>query len=109
MDAQELNSLKSKVNRAEKIQKSIDNIDRMLKNIGTAGKCTKIEYDYQAPSKGLCFQLDDEGQGNYTYVETISQETLGVSEQEFNEWFSEPLKHFIAEFRNKLQKDLKNL
>jgi len=104
----ELSLLKNKLNKAEKIKTSINNIDKIIENIKN-GECTEISYNYHAPSKGLPFQLDYEGEGDYCYIQRINHTSLGFSESQYHECFSKPLRDYIITLKENLQKELEEL
>ncbi len=108
MDDLQLRNLRSKLDKADKLKKSIDNIYKIIDNI-SIGKCTSIEYEYSGPSVGMCFQLDDIGEGNYTYIQPITAKTLGINSADYDEWFSIPIKNYLLSLKEKLQKDFEDL
>lgn len=104
MDDIQLRALRIKLEKAESIKKAINNLENMLKNLKLAN-CKKISFEYYGPSKGLYGQLDDIGLGRYCYQEDISSESIGISESEYDQWFTEPLIGHITELKRKLEKD----
>jgi len=108
MDDKELNSLKVRVKKAEDLKASIKNMDKMLINMDN-GKCKDIRYLYEGPAVGTFGQMDEVGEGNCSYSQTISAETIGIAESVFSGWFSVQLINYLKECRDTLKEELNNL
>lgn len=106
MDDTQLRELRNKVEKADKLKTSIANIEKILNDIQISGHCKKIEFDYWGQSEGG-WGLDV---GEWCSMGwPITAESLKLTDNEFDEWFTKPLKAFLKELQMKLKDDLEKL
>lgn len=102
MDNIKLTTLKRKLDKAEELKQTIKNFDRILDTIKN-GSCEEISYEYYGKDPTGGFGSEP---GEWcTLTQKITSETLGVSKEKYEEWFSSQLKVYIGKLREDVQKE----
>jgi CBS-domain-containing membrane protein len=102
MTRDELDDLQIKVDRAEKLQTKIDKIDEALIEISTA-ECINMEFMDSAKEVMTSIGLKT------APILHVHPSTLGITQEEYNDWFQRLIFDKIMKERTKLQAELDNL
>ena len=101
MNSAELQKLRNTVNEADRLLRIISRIGETIKKLSGA-HCDGLMFEHygQKPA-GLFDCCDEEDHGWIPYM--VDSESLGLTKEEFREWFSQPLVEYLAHKRNETQ------
>lgn len=107
MTEEELSLLKNKIKKAESLCNSISKIDIILNKLsGSSTACKSIRFEYYGESDGT-WGMD---KGEWTTCQrTIDSYEIGITEDEFSEWFTTLFLERLVQIKVKLQEDFDNL
>lgn len=108
MTDEELRKLRDKVDQADKMNATIRNIDKIINELNTLGKCEGIWFGSwdKADSDGFGMVEEDE---NYWRTTEITPASLGISKETFDIWYTEHILIRLLDLKSSVLKEYNEL
>lgn len=108
MTDDELNKLKNRLKHAESLNNTANKIDTIVDKLEIGGKCEEIKFRSWEKADGSGFGMMDPGE-EYWGITEISPETLGVSKETFDNWYTQFILKRLLELKDSLLKEYSEL
>lgn len=104
MTDQEYIILKNRIKQAEDLSNTINKIDAIISKLEITGKCEGIRFGNWEKADNSGFGMMEPGK-QYWGITEISPQTLGVSKDVFDNWYTEFILGRLLELKDSILKE----